>query len=86
MDGPRTKDRTKDEGPDQGPRTGPSTKHQVPSTVIGAPPMVREKLGVMFFAPFCEIRRWYARDKGETTLREVLAVMEQARHTEGVAT
>jgi hypothetical protein len=31
-----------------------------------------------------EIRRWYARDKGETTLREVLAVAAGARHTEAV--
>ena len=33
---------------------------------------------------YAETRRWYARDKGETTLREVLAVMEGARHTQGV--
>lgn len=31
-----------------------------------------------------DVRRWYAKDKGATTLREVLAVMERARHTEGV--
>ncbi len=31
-----------------------------------------------------EIRRWYARDKGETTLREVLAVAAGAPHTEAV--
>ena len=31
-----------------------------------------------------DIRRWYAKDKGETTLHEVLAVMELVRHTEGV--
>lgn len=30
-----------------------------------------------------EVRRWYAKDKGATTLREVLAVMERAAHTEG---
>ena len=30
------------------------------------------------------IRRWYAKDKGETTLREVLAVMAGSRHTESV--
>jgi len=35
-------------------------------------------------ALYPDIRRWYAKDKGETTLREVLAVMERARHTEGV--
>ena len=29
-----------------------------------------------------DVRRWYARDKGATTLREVLAVMERAAHTE----
>lgn len=28
-----------------------------------------------------EVRRWYAKDKGETTLREVLAVMQAVRHT-----
>jgi hypothetical protein len=33
-----------------------------------------------------DIRRWYARDRGESTLREVLAVMERVRHTEGVPT
>ena len=32
-----------------------------------------------------EIRRWYARDKGAATLREVLAVMEPADHTQSVA-
>lgn len=37
-------------------------------------------------ALYPEIRRWYARDKGETTLREVLAVMQLVRHTEGVPT
>ena len=26
-----------------------------------------------------DIRRWYARDKGHTTLREVLSVMERVR-------
>ncbi len=31
-----------------------------------------------------EIRRWYAKDKGETTLREVLAVAAGAPHTEAV--
>lgn len=31
-----------------------------------------------------EIRRWYAKDHGETTLREVLAVMEGAHHVGGV--
>ncbi len=31
-----------------------------------------------------EIRRWYARDKGATTLREVLDVMARARDTVGV--
>jgi thioredoxin-like negative regulator of GroEL len=31
---------------------------------------------------YAEIRRWYARDKGETTLREVLAVMQAVPHTE----
>jgi hypothetical protein len=35
---------------------------------------------------YAEIRRWYAKDKGETTLREVLAVMGQVHHTEGVTT
>lgn len=34
-------------------------------------------------ALYPEIRRWYARDKGATTLREVLAVMQRAVHTEG---
>jgi hypothetical protein len=33
-----------------------------------------------------EIRRWYAKDHGETTLREILAVMERARHLEGAPT
>jgi hypothetical protein len=37
-------------------------------------------------ALYPEIRRWYAKDKGETTLREVLAVMEQVHHTEGATT
>ena len=37
-------------------------------------------------ALYPDIRRWYARDKGESTLREVLAVMERVRHTEGVPT
>ena len=32
-----------------------------------------------------EIRRWYAKDRGATTLREVLAVMEPADHTQSVA-
>lgn len=31
-----------------------------------------------------EIRRWYAKDKGETTLREVLAVMQGAPQVQGV--
>jgi hypothetical protein len=35
-------------------------------------------------ALYPEVRRWYAKDKGETTLREVLAVMAGSRHTEGV--
>ena len=39
----------------------------------------REKKGL-----FAETRRWYAKDRGESTLREVLAVMERVRHTEGV--
>jgi len=34
-------------------------------------------------ALYPDVRRWYARDKGETTLREVLAVMEEAHHTQG---
>lgn len=34
-------------------------------------------------AMYPEIRRWYARDKGETTLREVLAVMDAVPHTQG---
>jgi len=33
-----------------------------------------------------EIRRWYAKDKGETTIREVLAVMAGSHHVEGVPT
>ena len=33
-----------------------------------------------------EIRRWYAKDRGESTLREVLAVMQRVRHVEGVPT
>jgi hypothetical protein len=41
-------------------------------------------LGADKKALYPDIRRWYARDKGETTLREVLAVMERSRHTEGV--
>ena len=32
-----------------------------------------------------EIRRWYARDRGAATLREVLAVMGSADHTQSVA-
>jgi Thioredoxin len=35
-------------------------------------------------ALYPEVRRWYAKDKGETTLREVLAVMARVRHTESV--
>jgi hypothetical protein len=35
-------------------------------------------------ALYPDIRRWYAKDKGESTLREVLAVMERSRHTGGV--
>ncbi|HEY2806630.1 MAG TPA: thioredoxin family protein, partial [Gemmatimonadales bacterium] len=35
-------------------------------------------------ALYPEIRRWYAKDKGETTLREVLAVMGPAREVVGV--
>jgi hypothetical protein len=31
-----------------------------------------------------EIRRWYAKDHGETTIREVLAVMDGSHHVEGV--
>ena len=34
-------------------------------------------------ALYPEIRRWYAKDKGATTLREVLAVMERGGHTGG---
>jgi hypothetical protein len=26
-----------------------------------------------------QIRRWYARDRGESTLREVLAILDQGR-------
>jgi hypothetical protein len=37
-------------------------------------------------ALYPEVRRWYAKDRGETTLREVLAVLERARHVEGVPT
>ena len=33
-----------------------------------------------------DVRRWYAKDRGETTLREVLAVMAGAAHVEGVPT
>jgi hypothetical protein len=33
-----------------------------------------------------EIRRWYAKDKGETTIREVLAVMTGTPQLEGVPT
>ncbi len=33
-----------------------------------------------------EIRRWYAKDKGETTIREVLAVMAGSHHVQGVPT
>ena len=39
----------------------------------------RDKKGL-----YPDVRRWYARDKGESTLREVLAVMQRVRHTEGV--
>ena len=35
-------------------------------------------------ALYPEVRRWYARDKGETTLHEVLAVMQAQPHTQGV--
>lgn len=33
-----------------------------------------------------DVRRWYAKDHGETTLREVLALMQEAGHVEGVPT
>lgn len=32
-----------------------------------------------------DVRRWYAKDKGHTTLRELLTVMGRAAHTAGVA-
>jgi hypothetical protein len=32
-----------------------------------------------------EVRRWYAKDRGAATLREVLAVMQPAGHTQNVA-
>lgn len=41
--------------------------------------MQQRAAGVDKKALYPEIRRWYARDKGETTLREVLGILSQSR-------
>jgi len=46
--------------------------------------MEQRALGRDKKALYPEIRRWYAKDHGETTLREVLAVMGGSRQLQGV--